>query len=96
MEAGNPLNRELKQVILAIDDVTDVITKRQSLHANYRANRIENAGSSTRSACSLISGSTRANTFDKISSKRKAENPQFIGIPEKLVQMGHFPCITGA
>jgi len=71
MEAGNPLNRELKQVILAIDDVTDVITKRQSLHANYRANRIENAGSSTRSACSLISGSTRANTFDKISSNGK-------------------------
>ena len=44
MAAGNPLNGELKQEILAIDGVTDVITKRQSLHVNYRANGIEDAG----------------------------------------------------
>lgn len=44
MAAGNPLNGELKQEILAIDGVTDVITKRQSLHVNYRAYGIEDAG----------------------------------------------------
>ena len=44
MAVGNPLNEELKQEILAIDGVTDVITKRQSLHINYRANGIECAG----------------------------------------------------
>ncbi len=44
MAAGNPLNDELKQEILSIDGVTDVITKRQSLHVNYRANGIEGVG----------------------------------------------------
>lgn len=44
MAAGNPLNEELKQEILSIDGVTDVIAKRQSLHVNYRANGIEGGG----------------------------------------------------
>ncbi len=44
MAAGNPLNGELKQEILAIDGVTDVITKRQSLYVDYRTNRIEAGG----------------------------------------------------
>ncbi len=44
MATGNPLNEELKQEILSIDGVTDVITKRQSLHINYRANGIEAGG----------------------------------------------------
>ena len=44
MAAGNPLNEKLKHEILDIDGVTDVITKRQSLHINYRANGIDTAG----------------------------------------------------
>ena len=44
MAAGNPLNEELKQEILSIDGVTDVIAKRQSLHVNYRSNGIEGGG----------------------------------------------------
>ena len=44
MAAGNPLNEELKQEILSIDGVTDVIAKRQSLHVNYRSNGIEGVG----------------------------------------------------
>ena len=44
MAAGNPLNEELKQEILSIDGITDVIAKRQSLHVNYRANGIEGVG----------------------------------------------------
>ncbi len=44
MAAGNPLNEELKREILSIDGVTDVISKRQSLHVNYRANGIEGGG----------------------------------------------------
>ena len=44
MAAGNPLNEELKQEILSIDGITDVIAKRQSLHVNYRANGIEGGG----------------------------------------------------
>ena len=44
MAAGNPLNEELKQEILAIDGVTDVIAKRKSLFVNYSINEIENGG----------------------------------------------------
>ena len=44
MAAGNPLNEELKQEILAIDGVTDVIAKRQSLFVNYSINGIEDGG----------------------------------------------------
>ena len=44
MAAGNPLNEELKREILAIDGVTDVIAKRQSLYVDYRANGIQAGG----------------------------------------------------
>ena len=44
MAAGNPLNEELKREILAIDGVTDVIAKRQSLYVDYRANGIKAGG----------------------------------------------------
>ena len=43
MAAGNPLNDELKQEILSIDGVTDIITSRQSLHATYKTD-IHQAG----------------------------------------------------
>lgn len=36
MAEGNPLNEELKQEILSIDGVTDIIVSRQSLPANYK------------------------------------------------------------
>ena len=44
MAAGNPLNEELKQEILAIEGVIDVIAKRQSLFVNYSINGIEDGG----------------------------------------------------
>ena len=43
MAAGNPLNEELKQEILSIDGVTDIIPSRQSLHATYKT-EIHQAG----------------------------------------------------
>ena len=43
MAAGNPLNEELKQKILSIDGVTDIIPSRQSLHATYKT-EIHQAG----------------------------------------------------
>ena len=36
MAAGNPLNEELKQEILSIDGVTDIIPSRQSLYATLK------------------------------------------------------------
>lgn len=43
MVAGNPLNEELKQEILSIDGITDIIPSRQSLHATYKT-EIHQAG----------------------------------------------------
>ncbi len=42
---GGIIKKLWRQKILAIDGVTNVITKRQSLHVNYRANGIEDARS---------------------------------------------------
>ena len=44
MAAGNPLNEELRQEILSIDGITDVIAKRQSLHASYTVNEFTESG----------------------------------------------------
>ena len=42
--AGNPLNEKLNQEILSIDGVTDVLAKRQSLHATYTVNGFTESG----------------------------------------------------
>lgn len=44
MAAGNPLNEELRQEILSIDGIIDVIAKRQSLHASYTVNEFAESG----------------------------------------------------
>lgn len=44
MAAGNPLNEELRQEILSINGITDVIAKRQSLHASYTVNEFTESG----------------------------------------------------
>ena len=44
MAEGNPLNDELKQEILSIDGVTDVIASRQSLHATYKTDISQTSG----------------------------------------------------
>jgi putative ABC transport system permease protein len=44
MAAGNPLNEELKQEILSIDGVTDVIANRQTLHTTFKTDINQNTG----------------------------------------------------
>lgn len=44
MAAGNPLNDELRQEILSVDGVTDVLVTRQSLHAKFAASASTEAG----------------------------------------------------
>ena len=44
MAAGNPLNEELKQEILSIDGVTDVIVNRQTLHTTFKGDINQNTG----------------------------------------------------
>ena len=41
---GNPLNEELKQEVLSIDDVTDIIVARQSLHTSIKTDANQNSG----------------------------------------------------
>ena len=44
MAAGNPLNDELRQEILTVDGVTDVLVTRQSLHARFGTSAGTGAG----------------------------------------------------
>ena len=44
MAAGNPLNEELKQEILAIDGITDVIVKRQAVNTTFKTDINQNTG----------------------------------------------------
>ena len=44
MAAGNPLNEELKQKILSIDGVTDIIPSRQSLYATLKTDIYQSGG----------------------------------------------------
>mgnify|MGYP002539060191 FL=1 len=41
---GNPLNEELKQEVLSIDGVTDIIVARQSLHTSIKTDANQNSG----------------------------------------------------
>ena len=44
MAAGNPLNEELKQEILSIDGITDIIPSRQSLYATLKTDIYQTGG----------------------------------------------------
>ena len=44
MAAGNPLNEELKQEILSIDGVTDIIPSRHTLHATIKTDIYQTVG----------------------------------------------------
>ena len=44
MAIGNPLNEELRQEILSVDGITDVIASRQTLHATFRTDVNTNSG----------------------------------------------------
>lgn len=44
LHSGNSLNAEVKQEILSIDGVTDIIVSRQSVFSEYYAENIRNAG----------------------------------------------------
>ncbi len=54
MAAGNPLNENLRQEILSVDGVTDVLVTRRSLHAKFGASENAEAG-----MCDMLTGSNR-------------------------------------
>lgn len=40
MSEGNPLNEALRQEVLAVDGVTDVIENRQAVHVRFEMRRV--------------------------------------------------------
>ena len=54
MAAGNPLDEELRQEILSVDGVTDVLITRQSLHAKFRTSESAEAG-----MCDMLTDTNR-------------------------------------
>lgn len=54
MAAGNPLDENLRQEILSVDGVTDVLATRRSLHAKFRASESAEAG-----MCDMLTDTNR-------------------------------------
>ncbi len=54
MAAGNPLNENLRQELLSVDGVTDVLATRQSLHAKFRTSKSAEAG-----MCDMLTDANR-------------------------------------
>ena len=54
MAAGNPLNENLRQEILSVDGVADVLVTRRSLHAKFRASESAEAG-----MCDMLTDANR-------------------------------------
>jgi putative ABC transport system permease protein len=54
MAAGNPLNENLRQELLSVDGVEDVLATRRSLHAKFRASESAEAG-----MCDMLTDANR-------------------------------------
>ncbi len=54
MATGNPLNEELRQELLSVDGVRDVLAARRSLHGKFRISESEEAG-----MCDMLTDSNR-------------------------------------
>ena len=54
MAAGNPLDENLRQELLSVDGVTDVLATRRSLHAKFRASESAEAG-----MCDMLTDANR-------------------------------------
>ncbi|KAI4448415.1 hypothetical protein C823_002935 [Eubacterium plexicaudatum ASF492] len=54
MAAGNPLDENLRQEILSVDGVTDVLVTRRSLHSKFRTSESAEAG-----MCDMLTDSNR-------------------------------------
>ena len=54
MASGNPLNDQLRQEILSVDGVTDVLVTRRSLHAKFGTSADVSAG-----MCDMLTGTNR-------------------------------------
>ena len=75
---GNPLNEELKQEVLSIDGVTDIIVARQSLYASIKTDVNQNSG-----ICDTLTGQRNTGILISLSaSTTSVRIPLTFGISE--------------
>ena len=87
MAAGNPLNEELKQKILSIDGVTDIIPSRQSLHATYKT-EIHQAGG----MCDMLTDQNYAAVEAALTEGTMPTDSRSIVIDYNVLKIGRASC----
>ena len=80
---GNPLNEELKQEVLSIDGVTDIIVARQSLYASIKTDVNQNSG-----ICDTLTGQNYAMIEAALTAGTMPTDSHSIVIHDKIV--AHF------
>ena len=80
---GNPLNEELKQEVLSIDGVTDIIVARQSLYASIKTDVNQNSG-----ICDTLTGQNFAMIEAALTAGTMPTDSHSIVIHDKIV--AHF------
>ena len=80
---GNPLNEELKQEVLSIDGVTDIIVVRQSLYASIKTDVNQNSG-----ICDTLTGQNYAMIEAALTAGTMPTDSHSIVIHDKIV--AHF------
>ena len=77
---GNPLNEELKQEVLSIDGVTDIIVARQSLYASIKTDVNQNSG-----ICDTLTGQNYAMIEAALTAGTMPTDSHSIVIHDKIV-----------
>ena len=80
---GNPLNEELKQEVLSIDGVTDIIVARQSLHTSIKTDANQNSG-----ICDILTDQNYAMVEAALTEGTMPTDSHSIVIHDKIVE--HF------
>lgn len=80
---GNPLNEELKQEVLSIDGVTDIIVARQSLHTSIKTDANQNSG-----ICDILTDQNYAMVEAALTEGTMPTDSHSIVIHDKIV--AHF------
>ena len=80
---GNPLNEELKQEVLSVDGVTDIIVARQSLHTSIKTDANQNSG-----ICDTLTGQNYAMIEAALTAGTMPTDSHSIVIHDKIV--AHF------
>lgn len=91
MAAGNPLNENLRQEILSVDGVEDVLATRRSLHGKFRTSESAEAG-----MCDMLTDANRMDVEAAVGIWRHAgrypQRPFEYGLSEAPCRYGCWGC----